>query len=187
MAKECLGRPPAWRRERSPLNARALVWDTDLHVDRDARKVSYLLKASTYKRVLRGDLPLSRGVEIAQALLRKAVEKVKGLLGRGAKGDATGAAPTAADPTDALFDRLRDDGKITTLLFTGNEPVLDELRRAGRAEQPSDRWPALHLGLVTAIGDVHTLHPVAVQRAAHDHLDEAIARDLRLSSPAARS
>lgn len=169
------------------LNARALVWDTDLHVDRDARKVSYLLKASTYKRVLRGDLPLSRGVEIAQALLRKAVEKVKGLLGRGAKGDATGAAPTAADPTDALFDRLRDDGKITTLLFTGNEPVLDELRRAGRAEQPSDRWPALHLGLVTAIGDVHTLHPVAVQRAAHDHLDEAIARDLRLSSPAARS
>jgi len=150
------------------LNARALVWDTALVTERDSRKVGYLTRASTYRRVLRGDIPLSRGVEIARALMLQARARIGG------------AAPApSADPVDALLDRLRDAGKEPYLLFTGGEPVHEELARTGRLAARSERWPNLRIDELTEFRDVHTFQPVALQRRAHALLDAAIERDLQ--------
>ncbi|MCW3003969.1 MAG: hypothetical protein JWQ20_3267, partial [Conexibacter sp.] len=155
------------------LNARALVWDRALTVERDSRKLSYLTRASTYRRVLRGDIPLSRGLEIARALAQKARAKVR----PAAPADAA-TRVGAADPVDALLDRLRDAGKEPYLLFTGGEPVHEELARSGRLAAQPERWPNLRIDELTEFRDVHTFQTVGLQRRAHALVDAAIARDV---------
>jgi alpha-beta hydrolase superfamily lysophospholipase len=151
------------------LNTRVLVWDSALIADRDSRKLGYLTRASTYRRVVRGDIPLSRGVEIAKATVKTLWAKP-----RGHRADAS----PAADPVDALFDRLRDNGKQPYLLFTGGEPVHEELARSGRLAAQPERWPNLRIDELTEFRDIHTFQPVALQRRAHELIDAAIQHDL---------
>ncbi|QEC47324.1 hypothetical protein FSW04_06810 [Baekduia soli] len=157
------------------LNTRALVWDPDLGTLRDTRKLGYLAKASTYRRVLRGDIPLRRGAEIARAMAWRLLRALGRQAARAARREP--AAPPA-DPVDAVLDRLRDDGKRGYLLFTGAEPVHEELERTGHLTR-LDRWPNLVLETLPELRDVHELKPRELQREVHARLDAAIERDLQ--------
>jgi alpha-beta hydrolase superfamily lysophospholipase len=156
------------------LNTRALVWDPGIVEARDAGKLGYLTRGSTYRRVLRGDIPLRRGLEIAGAVARKLWRTV---LARVA-GRSGAAAVASAEPVDVLLDGLRDRGVQPYLLFTGAEPVHEELERSGRlAEQPA-RWPNVRVETLLELRDVHTFQTRALQREAHARVDAAIAADL---------
>ena len=89
-----------------------------------------------------------------------------------------------ADPLDELLDRLRDEGKRGYLLFTGGEPVHEELERTGHLQRLG-HWPNLVLETLPELRDVHELKPRAVQRRTHALLDAAIERDLAAAPPAA--
>jgi alpha-beta hydrolase superfamily lysophospholipase len=148
------------------LNPRVLVWDPEQLTARDARKLRLLTRASTYRRVLRGDIPVSRGAEIARALLRRTTSRPRG-----------GTTPAGDGPVAAAFDALERAGSRLTMVFTGNEPVLDELRASGQLDD-GDRWPGRRITLLDELGDVHTLAPPHLQRTVHDLVDEAIAHEV---------
>jgi dienelactone hydrolase len=159
------------------LNAGVLVWDEGLVELRDTHKLSYLARGSTYRRVLRGDIPPRRGVEIAIAVARRAVRAALRRLTRAA-GHPGPATAAAADPVDALLDRVRDAGARPYLLFTRAEPVHEELERTGRLAALPERWPNVRLEMLPELRDVHTLQTRALQREAHARVDAAIATDL---------
>lgn len=148
------------------LNPRVLVWDPAHVTARDARKLRLLTRASTYRRVLRGEIPVARGAEIARAVLRRATARPHG-----------GATPAGDGPVAATFDALERAGSRLTILFSGNEPVLDELRAAGQLDG-AERWPGRRIALIDELGDVHTLAPPHLQCATHELVDEAIAREV---------
>jgi pimeloyl-ACP methyl ester carboxylesterase len=166
------------------LNTRALVWDEGLVELRDAGKLGYLARGSTYRRVLRGDIPLRRGAQIAGAVVRRVWRAAQARVAR-----ATGrAAPAtaevvAAEPVDVLLDRLRDTGVRPYLLFTGAEPVHEELERSGRLALQPERWPNVRLETLLDLRDVHTFQTRALQHVAHARVDAAIAADLAALRP----
>lgn len=153
------------------VNPRTLVWDEEAMAERDSRKVALLARASTYRRIARGDIRLSRGVEIGRALVARAGAGLR-------RGRSDGAAGAPTDELEARFERLSRRGQRTHLIFTGGEPVYEELERGGHLAR-LDRWPAIDLRLLDALRDVHTVQPVALQREIHALLDAAIAADLK--------
>ncbi|MCZ4493062.1 MAG: hypothetical protein JWP53_1993, partial [Conexibacter sp.] len=102
--------------------------------------------------------------------------------GTGRAAPATAEA-VAADPVDALLDRLRDAGVRPYLLFTGAEPVHEELERSGRLALQPERWPNMRLDTLLELRDVHTFQTRALQREAHARVDAAIAADLAALRP----
>ena len=67
-------------------------------------------------------------------------------------------------------------------MFSGPEPLREELEREGRA-QGSDRWP--NVGFDFIPGDDHILRAPQSQRLTHEALDRALERELRrIPSPA---
>jgi alpha-beta hydrolase superfamily lysophospholipase len=166
------------------LNIRALVWEEGLVELRDAGKLGYLTRGSTYRRVLRGDIPLRRGAEIGAAVARRVWRAALARLARGtARAAPASAEAVAADPVDALLDRLHDAGVRPYLLFTGAEPVHEELERSGRLALQPERWPNMRLDTLLELRDVHTFQTRALQREAHARVDAAIAADLAALRP----
>ncbi len=156
------------------LNPRTLVWDAELLPRRQARKLQSVLSAKQWRRMLRGDLPLATVRRSLLAQLRLVPGVVRQRLSR----QAAGAEPAKAVIETALDD-LTQAGVLTVIGFSGNEPLLRELR--AQRLLGGTRWPVLVNA--TLPGDDHDLRPLAAQRSAHELLDQALAAALR--SPAA--
>ena len=146
------------------LNPRALFWDPSLETARNFRRG--LLRLSSWRRVLRGEVSPAEMATFAR-------RAPFALLRRGAAQWRAGRA--GEDELDRALDRLRDTGKHLQFIFSGNEPLHEELERQGRLDR-GDRWPNLELALVP--GRDHTLRSLYSQQHAHDALDRALDREL---------
>lgn len=147
------------------LNPRTLFWDPSLDTVRDYRRG--LLRPSSWRSVLRGEVPLSR---ILALLLRAPLVLPQRAITRWY------ARRTGGDEFDRALDQLRDNGKHLQFLFSDNEPLREELEQEGRLDQ-SDRWPNVDIDFLP--GRVHTLRPIPSQRTAHEALDRALERELQ--------
>ncbi|HEX5224499.1 MAG TPA: hypothetical protein VFW29_05160 [Solirubrobacteraceae bacterium] len=137
------------------LNPQALVWDPSLETARELRKG---MRGSSMRRILSGEVPIERLVSFASQAPRALPRR---LLKR--RGDR-------AVLFDALATMAERDQHVT-FLFSGKEPLLEELQRDGSAEMlmamPNVAWEALP-------GEIHTLRPREAQRRAHEALDRAL-------------
>jgi hypothetical protein len=142
------------------LNPKALFWDESLEAARDLRRG---LRSSSWRRLVRREVPLERMMALAReapfALPRRALAQ---RLAR-RRGES--------ELNDAL-DELRDNGKVLRFIFSGNEPLYEEMERDGYTER-HDRWPNVSFEFVP--GQVHTLRPLLSQQRAHEALDRALA------------
>jgi pimeloyl-ACP methyl ester carboxylesterase len=142
------------------LNPQALFWDESLEAARDLRRG---LRSSSWRKLVRREVPLERMMALAWeapfALPRRALAQ-RFARRRGEN-----------ELNDAL-DELRDNGKVLRFIFSGNEPLYEELERDGYTER-HDRWPNVSFEFVP--GQVHTLRPLPSQRRAHEALDRALA------------
>jgi hypothetical protein len=82
-------------------------------------------------------------------------------------------ARSEASELELALDRLRDTQRQLALIFSEEEPLHEELQRAGLFPDV-DRWPNVTLELIP--GRDHTLRPPASQRSAHEALDRALER-----------
>jgi alpha-beta hydrolase superfamily lysophospholipase len=163
------------------LNPRALVWDEWASTARRVRTMRELaLKGATWRRVLRGDITLSKHLRTARAILGRAMSaplrlaiRIRAFLFDRAAADPSAAQGVADDELDRLLDRLCDTGIPTLILFTGKEPLHRELGERGRLAQ-LDRWPNLELVVRGTSADTHTLVPVWLQRQVHELIDERL-------------
>ena len=145
------------------LNPRTLFWDAALENVRYVRRG--LLKPSSWRMILQGDVRLARVGSVARAaprsLLRRAIARWR------SHGDV--------DQLDRALDRLHSMDKHLLFVFSENEPLHEELTRQGRLGHV-ERWPNLALELLP--GRDHTLRPAHSQQRAHDALDRALENEL---------
>ncbi len=149
------------------VNPRAMVWDPDLLTRREARKVGRLRQPDLWRRVLRGEIPPSRMLEISRALAATAARSAARAPGR--LRNARSGQPE--DPAVARLDSLRDHSTRVVLAFSGLEPVYDELAEDGILGQLG-RWP--NVVLEELPGSDHTLRPLAAQLALHALLEREL-------------
>jgi pimeloyl-ACP methyl ester carboxylesterase len=145
------------------LNPQTLFWDASLSTAR-------VLRRGSRKKLLRGEVPLRRVLTLATripvVLLRRARSR---LLARAQGGSEL----------DRALDRLRDADKQVRFMFSGPEPLREELEREGRARR-GERWP--NVGFDFIPGDDHILRAPQSQRLTHEALDRALERELRRSA-----
>jgi pimeloyl-ACP methyl ester carboxylesterase len=150
------------------INPRALFWDPSLEASRDLRLG--VLRSSSWPKVLRGEVPLERMFDLARsapfALPRRALQRRRA-RGRG------------EDKLDQALDEMRDAGKHLQFMFSGDEPLYEELGQEGRLSQ-MDRWPNVNFHFLP--GKIHTLRPFPAQHRAHALLDRALQRELQRTS-----
>jgi alpha-beta hydrolase superfamily lysophospholipase len=151
------------------LNPRALIWDEWTHAVRRTKDLrERLLLRSTWRKVLRGEITLARHIETARGLAVNAV----GSLRRQA------ASAPESDPLDRAFDELRDRDQHALLLFTGREPLHEEIIKQGKTTR-IDRWPNIDLEVLGNAADTHTLTPLWLQNQVHELVDRAMEAELR--------
>lgn len=155
------------------LNPRALFWHPSLETERELRRG--VLRTSSWRKVLRGDVPLKRLAEVAAKAPGAPVQ----LGWRAFMRRRTRRAD--ADRLALAFDSLRDAGKPLLFLFSGDEPLHEELTRDGYLAGAS-RWPNLRFEELP--GTDHTLRPIRAQREAHQKLDAALRRLTQNLTPA---
>ena len=145
------------------LNPQALFWDESLEAARDLRRG---LRSSSWRKLMRGEVPLERMTALAYrapfALPRRALAR-------------RSARRRGESELDHALDRLRDTGKILRFIFSGNEPLCEELERDGYMSE-GDRWPNISFEFIP--GAIHTLRPFQSQQRAHEALDRALAEML---------
>ncbi len=149
------------------LNPQVLFWDASQETVRELRKA--FLRRSSWSRALRGGSSLAR----ARVLLREIPPGVAVLARRRLAGHRM-----AAPGDDALQDALRrldDTGKRALFVFSGEEPLYEELDGAGAIERLG-RWPLVEL--VRIPGHDHTLRPPAARRGACAALDRGLELEL---------
>ena len=152
------------------LNPRAMIWDSGLLARREAQKVVQLMERGSWRRIVKGEIGVSRMVAVSRA----------------AAGSAAGAAirtpgrvvdrlrsTNREDPVESRLDAIRDHGARLVLAFSGGEPVYDELEADGVFGQ-LERWPNVELAQLPASD--HTLRPLEAQQAATDLLDRELDR-----------
>jgi pimeloyl-ACP methyl ester carboxylesterase len=159
------------------LNPQVLFWDSSQETVRELRKA--FLRRSSWSRALRGGSSLAR----AQALLRELPAGIAVLARRRLSGQRM-----AAPADDALQDALRrlaDTRKRALFVFSGEEPLYEELDRGGAIER-LERWPLVEL--VRIPGHDHTLRPPAARRGVCEALDRGLELELErtANAPAAR-
>ncbi len=150
------------------LNPRALFWDPSLEVTREVRKA--LARASAWQRVIRGEIPVERMAGLAYRAPRVIARRAVAQVARRA------AQRRGGDELDRALDRLRDADKRIQLMFSSNEPLLEELEDEGRLDR-LERWP--NLGVETITGHMHTLRSADSQQSAHEALDRALDDELQ--------
>jgi alpha-beta hydrolase superfamily lysophospholipase len=156
------------------LNPRSLVWDEWVYGLRRTRELrERLLWASTWRKLLRGEITFARHLETARALAGRATIAPRRLRERvrARRGEDGGYA------VEAIFDALRDRGQRTFLLFTGSEPLHREFTVKGVLER-LERWPNLDLSILGTSADTHTLTPLWLQRQVHELVDRALQQEL---------
>jgi pimeloyl-ACP methyl ester carboxylesterase len=154
------------------LNPRALIWDEWTHGLRRVHDLrERLFRASTWRKIVHGDITLSRHLETAKALLNGALRArertASSRSGRGAEENVL----------DGLLDTLRDRDQRALLLFTGREPLYADFTAEGRLER-LDRWTNLQLAIHGTSADTHTLTPVWLQQEVHELLDRVLEQEL---------
>lgn len=147
------------------LNVRALIWDDLLVPGRDARRALQAVEASSWSRVLSGEIPPARLWEIARSALAAPVR-----ARRQSEGDRR-----RGEEIEAAFDRARDAGKRVVFVFGEGEDVDKELERDGNLP-PQERWPNLELELVPYRD--HDFRALRSQRFIHELLDRLLEREL---------
>jgi alpha-beta hydrolase superfamily lysophospholipase len=163
------------------LNPRTLVFDEWRHTARRTRELGRrALRASTWRKVLRGELKLAKHLETGRTLVGRAASAPARAGGRiAAPRQGKGAVPEPArEPIEELFDALRDRGQRGLLLFTGKEVLRRELTERGVLER-IDRWPNLELALMGTSADTHTLTPLWLQRQVHALVDRVLEDELK--------
>lgn len=157
------------------LNPQAIFWDASQETVRDLRKA--LLRRSSWLRLLRGEAPLARLRALAGKLPEGIVTLARRILSRL-------TARSDRDELDRALQRLGETDKRVLWVFSGEEPLHEELKREGRLER-LQRWPHVELDLIP--GRDHTLRPTAARRGAHAALDDALERELARAPAGARS
>ncbi len=146
------------------LNPRALFWDPALETARDLRRG--VLRTSSWPKILRGEVPLARMIALALdapfTLPRRTIRRRRARRG--------------GDELDRALDRLRHDDKHLQFLFSGNEPLYEELASEGRLDR-LHLWPNIRLEMIP--GRDHTLRPFQAQQRAHEALDRALEEELQ--------
>jgi hypothetical protein len=152
------------------INPRAMVWDPGLLTRREAAKVQQLLEPGLWSRVIRGEVGASRVFAVSRAVARRAASAAFQAPRRFLReGRVAGSAEIVASRLDAL----RDLGTRVLLAFSGDEPVLDELRADGILGRLHS-WP--NVEFKTLPGQDHTLRPIAAQLALHATLEVELDR-----------
>ena len=154
------------------INPRALLWDPWMETDRESRKLRGVASPRMWTRLVRGDLgrdAIGKAVRAASGRLRRLPAAAAGRLVR--RG--------APDELDAALGRLADQGTNLTFIFTDEEPLHDELARAGRL----DGAPNLRVANVRTVANMHALQPPWVQQEVHVLMDDALERELRHARP----
>jgi pimeloyl-ACP methyl ester carboxylesterase len=150
------------------LNPQALFWDPSLEAARDLRRG--MRSSSSWRKVLRGEIPMARvGKIIRQApftLPRRALARRQ-------------ARRRGENELDEALGRLSAGRKYVRFIFSGNEPLYEELLHDGYVERLST-WPTVGLEMIP--GRVHTLRPFQSQQAAHAALDRALGEVLQQTS-----
>jgi pimeloyl-ACP methyl ester carboxylesterase len=152
------------------LNPQALFWDESLEASRALRRG--VLRSSSWRKLMRGQVPLDRIGDLARrapvALPRRAFAR-RSARRRG-----------ESELADAL-DALREADKRLRFIFSGNEPLCEELELEGYLAS-LDRWPNASVEFIP--GQVHTLRPVQAQVGAHEALDRSLAEMLERAAHA---
>ncbi len=155
------------------LNPRALVWDEWIHTRYETNALRQrVMLASTWRKVLHGEITLARHLETARSLARRGLTIPQRVVHRGRQDDPPAELTT-------LLDRLRERDQRGLLMLTGKEPLRAEMERSGLFEQPW-RWPNLELVLTGSSADTHTLTPLWLQREVHELVDRELDRELEL-------
>jgi alpha-beta hydrolase superfamily lysophospholipase len=160
------------------LNPRTLVFDEWRHAIRRTRLLKErALMASTWRKLLRGEIKLAKHLETGRTLVERAASAP--LRVRASRPEDR---PAPEQPVhqriEALFDGLRDRGQHGLLLFTGKEVLRDELSHAGVFER-MNRWPNLEIALLETSADTHTLTPLWLQRQVGLLVDRVLEDELR--------
>jgi pimeloyl-ACP methyl ester carboxylesterase len=154
------------------LNPRALIWDEWTHGLRRVHDLrERLFRASTWRKIVHGDITLSRHLETARALLNGA------LRARDQTASSRSWRGAEENVLDGLLDTLRDRDQRALLLFTGREPLYADFTAEGRLER-LDRWANLQLAIHGTSADTHTLTPVWLQQEVHELLDRVLEEEL---------
>ena len=153
------------------LNPQALFWDESLEASRALRRG--VMRTSSWRKVARGQVPLARVVDLAW---RAPVALPRRSLARRA------ARRRGDNELERALDRLRDSDKMLRFVFSGNEPLREELELEGYIAR-LDRWPNVSVELIP--GRVHTLRPLQAQQGANEALDRALAEMLQRTGRAA--
>jgi pimeloyl-ACP methyl ester carboxylesterase len=149
------------------LNPRAIYWDAALDASRDLRRG--LLRPSSWRKVLRGEVSLGRIIALAVKLpFSLPLRALRRWQQRHAGGD----------DVERAFDQIGDAGQRLTLIFSENEPLHEEFEKEGRLERLQRR---ANVELEQIPGRDHTLRPAESQRRAHAALDRVLARELERS------
>ncbi len=171
------------------LNPRTLVFDEWRHTTRRTRELGRrALRASTWRRVLRGEIKFAKHLETGRTLVARAASapaRAGGRIAVPSRGRAAAREPVAREPVEELFDGLRDRGQRGLLLFTGREVLRQELAEKGVLERIA-RWPNLELALIGTSADTHTLTPLWLQRQVHALVDRVLADELERLPEASR-
>jgi pimeloyl-ACP methyl ester carboxylesterase len=161
------------------LNPRALIWDEWRYTvlrTRDLRE--RLLRASTWRRVLRGEITLARHLETGRALAGRAAQQASARIRRTAAKNTTDSAVAGDTPVDELLDALRERDQPALLLLTGREPLREEFETSGLMER-LERWPNIELSIRGTAADTHTLTPPWLQRQVNELADAAMRAELQ--------
>jgi alpha-beta hydrolase superfamily lysophospholipase len=164
------------------LNPRTLVFDEWRHTVRRTRHLrKQMLRPSTWRRALRGELKLAKHLETGRTLVERAASgpmRARERIIAPRQGKQPAPEQPAREPIEDLFDALRDHDQRALLLFTGKEVLHRELSRKGVLDR-LDRWPNLELALMGTSADTHTLTPLWLQRQVHELLDRVLEDELK--------
>jgi alpha-beta hydrolase superfamily lysophospholipase len=153
------------------LNPRLLFWDSDAVTARRTRGLRRnVLRVDSWQRALQGDRRLVARRLLSSARL-VATEPLRYRARQRAHGESRAATETA-------FEQLSARSARAVFLFTGGEPLVDELGAAGIPAR-ADRWPGVEF--VELPGRDHTLRPVWMHEHVHAAVDGALESELRRS------
>ncbi len=141
------------------LNPQSLFWDPSLVTAR-------VLRRGSRSKVLRREVPLTQIVALACG--------VPAMVARRARARWQ-AHRAGGNELDRALDRLRDAGTHLRFMFSGREPLYEELELEGRIQR-MDRWP--NVGFDSIPGQDHLMKPPAAQRVAHEALDLGLQEQL---------
>ncbi len=161
------------------LNPRALIWDPEIEVLRHSRRLNRLLRRSTWKKLRHSRTGLTPPREILAAIAHRAATAPRRWMT--AAHTRRRARELGGDELDLSFDRLRDRGATGVLVFSGDEPLVQEFERERRLTR-FGRWPNLRLELLIDRPETHTFRPLWLQRRVNAYVDEAIRAEAQRAS-----